>query len=368
MMMKLRIRVWLATLAVALVACAETVPEQSVGGETNWLVPCTHEGDCSQGRCLCGVCTVDCETSSACASEFAGECISVQSDVGASLCDGETSPIVGLCLPMCSADAECGETFACQDGVCVIRKPSIEADAGESYDAGLDAPSSLDAGACRQETPPSCTELQEFCTWTQAQTLLTPCTGRFGSYSAVRCGAYDGLIAPGTDSATYYYYDSTGSLVGVNDVGLGGTGCVSYDPAFTSPPTACETLTPECMSDTCDCSSAELALECVCAHATCRSFAAATSSEFCQAASPGLPTMQRGCGFTIVEADAGLGSIAFVYEGFEYTLVGASSISDLPYGACQTAWYATAIPDLTQCADYSICDLCASGAYPPCEE
>jgi hypothetical protein len=59
---------------------------------------------------------------------------------------------------------------------------------------------------------------------------------------------YDGIVMQGTDSATYYYYDKGGKLLGRNEVGLSPAGCLSYDPSFRLP-ASCEILTPECSED-----------------------------------------------------------------------------------------------------------------------
>jgi hypothetical protein len=37
-----------------------------MGSETNWLASCEEDSDCNEGSCLCGVCTITCNSNSAC--------------------------------------------------------------------------------------------------------------------------------------------------------------------------------------------------------------------------------------------------------------------------------------------------------------
>ena len=66
-------------------ACSKS-RSPSVGGETNWLVRCSSDEPCEIGSCLCGVCTRECSTDSACSGHFAGSCTGTDEGAGELLC------------------------------------------------------------------------------------------------------------------------------------------------------------------------------------------------------------------------------------------------------------------------------------------
>jgi hypothetical protein len=143
-----------------------------------------------------------------------------------------------------------GEAAACG---CVEDCPQAawdQADVASQPDAGSNA--SLDGSTsqpkCVSASSP-CSGRTSFCTWAEIAPRIAACVTRLLTpYYAVRCGPYDGVVSQGTDSATYFYYDEAGKLVGQNDVGLSTLGCRWYDPSFTLPG-SCEIVTPECSDD-----------------------------------------------------------------------------------------------------------------------
>ena len=101
---------------------------------------------------------------------------------------------------------------------------------------------------CRS-APGPCSRANEFCSWAEAAPRIAPCVRRpLTPYYAVRCGPYDGVVGQGTDSARFFYFDATGTLVAWNEVGLGARGCLSFDPTFELP-ASCDIVTPECTED-----------------------------------------------------------------------------------------------------------------------
>lgn len=99
--------------------------EPQTGSQTNWLRVCESSDDCGDLACLCGTCTLTCDTDVTC-SEFArGECVQASEDAAATACDGAT-PSVGLCLPRCGASS-CPTGTQCVAEVCIPRRePSIK--------------------------------------------------------------------------------------------------------------------------------------------------------------------------------------------------------------------------------------------------
>jgi hypothetical protein len=133
------------------------------------------------------------------------------------------------------------QTFAAgdmaSDGASVV---AVDSDAGRVSSA---VPSQ--ESMCKLEPETDCGYEGSPCTWAEAQRLTPPCgTPPNTPFFAVRCGAYDGLVAQGTDTQTYAFYDATGKLVGTNEVGLF-TACISFDSSFTAPP-RCVMVTPKC--------------------------------------------------------------------------------------------------------------------------
>jgi hypothetical protein len=136
---------------------------------------------------------------------------------------------------------EAGEAAACG---CVQDCPQA------AWNVSSDDRSQVDAGTGAEPTCSSaaspCRGANSFCERAEIAARISACVERpLTPYYAVRCGPYAGVVSQGTDSARYFYYDEAGQLAAVNDVGLGGNGCVAYHPSFTLPAT-CDITTPEC--------------------------------------------------------------------------------------------------------------------------
>ncbi len=116
-------------------ACGASTQDGGAGSETNWLSRCGEDSDCDEGSCLCGVCTVVCESDSDCSA------ISEQADcTPASQLQCPDVPTKGLCgendTPFES------ETDAPDGG------PAAETDEGDGTDGG-----SSDVDEATDESP-----------------------------------------------------------------------------------------------------------------------------------------------------------------------------------------------------------------------
>jgi hypothetical protein len=138
----------------------------------------------------------------------------------------------------------CGCVRDCPQAAWDLADTASQADAGSNVSVDGSTPQPR----CVSTSAP-CSGKLAFCTWAEIAPRIAACVMRpLTPYYAVRCGPYDGVVSQGTDSATYYYYDEAGKLVGLNDVGLSTLGCRSYDPSFTLP-ASCEIVTPQCSDD-----------------------------------------------------------------------------------------------------------------------
>jgi hypothetical protein len=112
---------------------------------------------------------------------------------------------------------------------------AIDEDAGESLPE--------DGSCVLAKAAPSCDAVP--CTWQDAGKMLPTCaTPPLTPYYAARCGSFDALVAQGTDSLTYYIYNSEGQLVVERGVGFGHY-CKLFD-ASVSAPEDCDAVTPKC--------------------------------------------------------------------------------------------------------------------------
>jgi hypothetical protein len=112
---------------------------ETVGSETNWLDPCTADDDCSEGRCLCGVCSKECTEVAGCDDDTM-LCASNQSLAHGKLCaDVPTAP-EGLCLWACEGTT-CPTGNHCVEGACVTDSvlPAPQPCAGESECTVIDS-------------------------------------------------------------------------------------------------------------------------------------------------------------------------------------------------------------------------------------
>jgi glucuronoarabinoxylan endo-1,4-beta-xylanase len=104
----------LSFAALTLGACQAEEPQ--TGSQTNWLKSCTKSEDCGDLSCVCGTCTLTCDSEEACGDLGSSECVQV-GDVGAvALCNGLT-PEAPLCLQHCEPGS-CPDGSHCVAGVC----------------------------------------------------------------------------------------------------------------------------------------------------------------------------------------------------------------------------------------------------------
>lgn len=97
-------RTVIVVLCVA-VACATTEGEGD--SETQWLKVCNTDNECGEGaaRCLCGVCTIACESAEDCEVGSPGSSCVPSSNAAA--CMGQASPPQSLCLEGCLDATDC---------------------------------------------------------------------------------------------------------------------------------------------------------------------------------------------------------------------------------------------------------------------
>jgi hypothetical protein len=185
-MMKSRALLFLLlVMGLALAACVKSREQPVVGGETNWLKRCTDQGDCGAGSCLCGVCTTECSSALTCSGDFAGSCVETTSPLGASACAGAQQMPVGLCLPGCGSDAECGAGFACRHAVCVTEAIA------QRLETQPQPPDESDADVCRAAERCG---LDEMCNMATARAQVLECYRPFAGPYAARCGGYDSIV------------------------------------------------------------------------------------------------------------------------------------------------------------------------------
>ena len=120
-MSELAKRVVVVLVALIGASCADSEVSPTYMGNTNWLVGCEEDDDCSDGlSCECGVCTKTCETSSDCAA-FGAAC-DTGSDALVSACGSSLAD--SICLPECEEDNDCGDG-QCVDAHCLPAQMSV---------------------------------------------------------------------------------------------------------------------------------------------------------------------------------------------------------------------------------------------------
>lgn len=110
---------WLAALLggflVAAAGC-ESASDDVTGGETHFLRRCVpSEGACGSLSCICGVCTVPCESQPSCASFPAAQC--ALSNSGSCAAEAEM-----VCRVACARDSDCAvlsSEHLCVEGSCI---------------------------------------------------------------------------------------------------------------------------------------------------------------------------------------------------------------------------------------------------------
>jgi len=96
---------------LALFAC--TPRSETSGTNTNWLRRCESDAECgAQGSCLCGRCTIACDSSDACESGL----VCTEALASVVQCRGEATP---TCQPACGSDLDCETDRRCVGGSCV---------------------------------------------------------------------------------------------------------------------------------------------------------------------------------------------------------------------------------------------------------
>jgi hypothetical protein len=120
-------------------------------------------------------------------------------------------------------------------------QPGGESDASATNDASMhpeDGGDAGDAGPCPtiasycsvMPVPPECmseqAKLDDMCTSAQPDLI---------HISATTCRGIVAVYEQGVDSSTLFYFDSSGSLIGVNHTGIGGAMCSAGGPGFVPP-------------------------------------------------------------------------------------------------------------------------------------
>jgi hypothetical protein len=100
-------------LGLLLLASACSPQAETSGTNTNWLRRCQNDAECGeQGQCLCGRCTLACDSTAACGDEA----LVCTEDVASVVqCQGQPTR---TCQPACSSDRDCGDRH-CLAGACV---------------------------------------------------------------------------------------------------------------------------------------------------------------------------------------------------------------------------------------------------------
>lgn len=120
--------------------CGATSHGGDEGSETHWLSACDADVDCSQGQCLCGVCTVECDNAAECPTT----------------------------LDVCEVPTDCATPIAY--GVCG-RSTSGAGDPGNSSDVPLDPGVPLDVSISTPELDQLTQQVQSVGGW-DTQALL----------------------------------------------------------------------------------------------------------------------------------------------------------------------------------------------------
>jgi hypothetical protein len=115
-----------ATLLLCLVtavlglSCAPPTPEPQSGSESHFLETCDEP--CATGlTCVCGVCTVACDSGTSCSAvATAASCVASADRAAASACEAASG---GFCDVPCAASSDCGPlgpSFFCLGGFCRV--------------------------------------------------------------------------------------------------------------------------------------------------------------------------------------------------------------------------------------------------------
>lgn len=105
-----------SVLALAPTACGGRAGDHDRIASSSWFGSCRDDADCSDGQCLCGVCTLSCQATSCSAGPPGSACFPPGERAHDRFCAGRTAP--ALCLVPCD-DGECSDGFSCVDAVCL---------------------------------------------------------------------------------------------------------------------------------------------------------------------------------------------------------------------------------------------------------
>lgn len=217
-------------LSCLIIGCGvKSHPE--VGGETNWLVLCAEDGDCSDGECNCGMCTRTCDDASDCQAAHEGVCVDIETDADGASCDQ------ALCVPRCGSNEGCGDGFECVGGGCT---PAASGDTsgagGTSGSTGgtggvvatpticpASAPNGSDACDVPQGT--SCTWVDDGAGWTRCG-----CYADASGQALWACSACSGCNCPARQPETG---DSCADYPGATPCPYDAHGYCSCSPALT---------------------------------------------------------------------------------------------------------------------------------------
>lgn len=115
---------------VMLVGCTSAA-RQDPDSETHWLALCETDDDCpGAGRCLCGVCTVEC--TGACSLKNT-RCVETTDERCGTLPQPDTAQ---FCAAECETSADCRAGQRCASGACVARAASRTSGAAAPGSAG----------------------------------------------------------------------------------------------------------------------------------------------------------------------------------------------------------------------------------------
>lgn len=137
-------------LSLLCVLCLSSVSacgarSQKVGGETSWLKDCSADSDCSEGSCLCNVCTRTCDEPADCKEVNRSVCVEPEQDLVDGVCKARTQSI-------CLAEAQL-VTRSLDASVSV--DSSVVSDDGTATEAGVVESSSRDTASTSFRDNPS---------------------------------------------------------------------------------------------------------------------------------------------------------------------------------------------------------------------
>lgn len=113
-----RLAAWLAVVST-LTGCEPNAPGPQGDSHTNWLRTCERDSECGSGlSCLCGVCTARCGTDDACSTAPGSSCVPADHAGVVAVCNGQSPPAAGMCLPTCVAASDCADGQECVAGAC----------------------------------------------------------------------------------------------------------------------------------------------------------------------------------------------------------------------------------------------------------